>query len=161
MPLSVLKAGTSWKGKKLNRSLCFPLETRLGSRLFSITQAGFVWVHLGRKRRGKAIPHGVRGALLQHPLSINPIAPAAGNEISSRFTAALAPCAKIISCNLLLEKRREKERGRREMHEVICSPHQHEYPPRLSSLPAALNLQVKGAKKNLLVCEFTVKVCGV
>lgn len=60
------------RGGKLNRSLCFRLEN-VFPNVFHHT-GGFVWVHLGRKQRGKVIPHGVQAALLQHPLSLNPIA---------------------------------------------------------------------------------------
>lgn len=76
-----------------------------------------MWVHLGRKRRGKAIPHGARGA----PAPTPPLPEAESsrrlaNEINSHFTAALAPgtmCENYYSLRFV-GKREEKEKKKKE-----------------------------------------------
>lgn len=75
-----------------------------------------MWVHLGRKRRGKAIPHGARGA----PAPTPPLPEAESsrrlaNEINSHFTAALAPgtmCENYYSLRFV-GKREEKEKKKK------------------------------------------------
>lgn len=75
MPLSVLKGGRLGRqGREAESQPVFSVGNV--SRVLNVFHhtGGFVWVHLGRKRRGKVIPRGVRAALLQHPLFLNPIA---------------------------------------------------------------------------------------